>query len=110
MSPTGLVCFYGLDLFWAYVQDQPSVAGTPEDTDEAIGHIVALVEFVDGRMPDSAAQSLLYTDTRARSSALGDASSGAAGTALRLQILQRCLDNVESNSSVPQSLKLMTVR
>jgi hypothetical protein len=110
-----LVCYYGLDLLWSYIQDSSTSSGTREEVDEAVDHIVALVEFVEGRvLPTATPSAQLYGDTRPVRGTLfpGEPGAGSAAAALALkhQLLQRCMDNLEANTSAPQSLKLMRVR
>ncbi len=111
-----LVCFYGLDLLWAFIQDDPKSSVPVQVVELAIDHIIALLGFVDGKEPEWALQpSLLHNagawDSSGRSRLPPpESAQQAASVMLKHQLVSRCVENLEANSSSPQSLHMMQVR
>jgi hypothetical protein len=110
------VCFYGLDLLWAFIQDDPKSSVPVEVVELAIDHIIALLGFVDGKEPEWTLQpSLLHNagpwDNSGRFRLPPpESAQQAASVALKHQLISRCIENLETNSSSPQSLHMMQVR
>ncbi len=111
-----LVCFYGLDLLWAFIQDDRKSSVSVEVVELAIDHIIALLGFVDGKEPEWALQpSLLHNAGACDSSGRSrlpppESAQQAASVTLKHQLVSRCVENLETNSSSPQSLHVMQVR
>jgi hypothetical protein len=109
------VCFYGLDLLWAFIQDDPKSSVPVEVVELAIDHIIALLGLVDGKEPEWALQpSLLHNagawDNSGRSRLPPpESAQQSASVALKHQLISRCVEDLETNSSSPQSLHMMQV-
>jgi hypothetical protein len=110
-----LVCFYGLDLLWAFIQDDPKSSVPVEVVELAIDRIIALLGFVDGKEPEWALQPSLLHNVGARDNSgrsrlpPPESAQQSASVALKHQLVSRCVENRETDSSSPQSLHMMQV-
>ena len=122
------VCVHGLDLLWAFIQDNFGQPASVEAIDTAVTLIVSLLTFLEGKIVQSSSftsgfgTSVLAVPSReiaayhvcvhpaAQLDAYESSQNTQIAVVIKTAVMQRCLSNLEANSSSPQSLRLLQVR